>query len=99
MTMLLHWLFFFFVAMGAKLLLALVTIYLLLPSDRRCNDCDGETLLLQMSRGGRFAARLLLRALQRRWCPHCGWEGLARTGRHPGSGPQVPTHSRTPTRH
>ncbi len=95
----LHWLFFFFVAVGAKLLLALVTIYLLLPSDRRCNECDGETLLLQMSRGGRIAARLLLVALQRRWCPQCGWEGMARTGRHPESGPQVRTDSRTPTRH
>jgi hypothetical protein len=75
----LYYVLFFFLAMGAKLLLALAMIYLLLPSDRCCNQCDEETMLLQLSRGNRWLSRLCLDTLQRRWCPACGWEGYARS--------------------
>ncbi len=95
----LHWLFFFFIAVGAKLILALVTIYLLFPSDNCCNNCDGETLLLQMGRSGRAVSRLLLGTLQRRWCPRCGWEGLARTGRLVASGSRANSDSKARSRH
>lgn len=74
----LYYSLFIFLAFGAKLLLALVMIYLLLPADRRCNQCDHETLLLQMSSSGRWLSLACLGTLQRRWCPACGWEGFAR---------------------
>lgn len=78
--MLFYWLLFFFLAMGAKVLLALVMIYLLLPADRLCNHCDEETLLIQPNRFGRIAMTLSLSRLEWRWCPRCHWEGLARGG-------------------
>lgn len=75
----LAYLLFFFVAVGAKLLLALFTIYLLFPTDTRCSGCDGDTLLLRMGATGRMFARcLFLGRVERRWCPRCGWEGMAR---------------------
>ena len=77
----LSWMVFFFVAFGAKLLLALATIYLIFPAERSCDECDGETLPVRMGPVGRFTSRLLLGTIQRRWCPRCGWEGLTRTGR------------------
>jgi hypothetical protein len=81
----LTWLFFFFVAFGAKALLAAATIYFLIPAERSCDGCDCETLPMQMGRGGRLASALTLGTLQRRWCPRCRWEGMTRTGhlRHP----------------
>lgn len=77
------YLLFFFVAMGAKLILAMITIYLLLPADRRCTRCDGETLPIRMRRPGRIASWLLRRRLEWRWCPRCSWEGMARGGDRP----------------
>ncbi|HEX5726934.1 MAG TPA: hypothetical protein VFX98_15775 [Longimicrobiaceae bacterium] len=77
----LNWLFFFFVAFGSKLVLALVTIYLIFPADRTCDECDGETLPVRMGPAGRLLSRLLFGTIQRRWCPRCGWEGITRTGR------------------
>jgi hypothetical protein len=74
----LYYLLFSFLAVGAKLILALAMIYFLLPGDRNCNLCDSETLLLQMAGGRRWMSRLCLGRLQRRWCPQCGWEGYAR---------------------
>lgn len=88
---------FLFVAFGAKLVLAVVMIYLLLPSDARCSQCDEETLLLRMGPVGRATSWLLFRQLQRRWCPRCGWEGMSRpAGREAGSQPVRSPH-RTPT--
>jgi hypothetical protein len=75
----LYWLLYFFLAFGAKLLLALITIYLLLPQESSCNGCDEETLLLQATRADRVLSIFCLGRLRRRWCPHCGWEGFART--------------------
>jgi hypothetical protein len=77
--MLYYWLLFFFIAFGSKVVLALVMIYLLLPTDRRCSQCDEETLLLRTNPIGRWAFALSLRRVQWRWCPRCGWEGLARS--------------------
>lgn len=76
-----YYLLFFFVTVGAKLLLAMLMIYLLFPSDRTCNTCDEETLLVRMGRSGRLLAVLAFGRLQKRWCPRCGWEGFARLPR------------------
>jgi ribosomal protein S27AE len=86
-----------FVAVGAKLILALVMIYLLLPDDRRCDRCDEETLLLRTGRGGRWALGLLRHRVQWRFCPRCGWEGLARCAPPPGGG-RTPRRADSPVR-
>jgi hypothetical protein len=91
--MLLHYLLFFFFAVGAKLLLALVMIYLLLPSDRRCSQCDGETLLMQAA----WLGALSLGRVQRRWCPRCAMETFARRGEDT-TAPGVQVDSIAPTR-
>jgi hypothetical protein len=57
---------------------ALAMIYYLLPNERTCSECDGETLLLGGGRGARVRARLFLGRVQWRWCPRCGWEGMSR---------------------
>jgi hypothetical protein len=72
------YLLFALVAVGSKLVLALLTIYLLFPADRRCDRCDGETLPLRMGAAGRTVGVLLRRHFGRRWCPACGWSGFAR---------------------
>mgnify|MGYP006174735807 CR=1 FL=1 len=76
--MLYYYLIFFFVTVGAKFILALVMIYLLLPTDRRCAECDEETILLEGHPLVRAVTRVLPGRLQRRWCPRCGHEGFAR---------------------
>lgn len=73
-----YWALFFFVTVGAKLVLAVVMIYLLLPADRRCAECDEETILLGATRMARLRTRLFLGRVQTRWCPRCGWQGLSR---------------------
>jgi hypothetical protein len=94
--MLFYWLLFF-VAFGAKVLLAFVMIYLLLPSDRQCSQCDEDTLLIRMNRMGRIGFGLSFGRVQWRWCPRCGWEGLARQAPAPAEpspgrvGPPTPT--------
>ena len=75
------WVFFFFVAFGSKVLLAAATIYLLLPKERQCDECDGETIPIRMGAVARGFSRVFAGKVQRRWCPQCGWEGLTRTGR------------------
>jgi hypothetical protein len=74
------WLVFFFIAFGAKLLLACAMIYLLIPASRTCDRCDCETIPTQMGAPGRAARALTFGSLQRRWCPRCEWEGMTRTG-------------------
>jgi hypothetical protein len=76
--MLYYWILFFFIAFGSKFILALITIYIVLPAGNECGQCDGETLLMRGGRVGRFTSWLLMHRVQRRWCPLCGWEGLAR---------------------
>jgi hypothetical protein len=98
--MLYYWLLFFFIAFGAKVILATLTIYLLLPADRQCNLCEGETILLRGGHVGRFTAWLFMHRVQRRWCPVCGWEGLARRGDHESAVPLASTPDQiTTTRH
>lgn len=96
--MLYYYLLFFFVAVGAKFILAMITIYLLLPSDRRCNRCDAETLLLRPSRTGRLALAVFLGRAQWRWCPRCDWHGLGRAGRAPLPGSGMPVDEKATTR-
>jgi hypothetical protein len=81
--MLFYYTLFLFIAFGSKLLLALVMIYMLLPGDRSCNSCDEDTLLIRSDGGGRIFSKLTFGRVQRRWCPRCGWDGLARRVRTP----------------
>jgi hypothetical protein len=74
------WIFFFFVAFGAKVILAFAMIYLILEEERGCPSCDAETILVRMGLAGRALSLLTFGRVQRRWCPRCGWEGLTRTG-------------------
>ncbi|HET7275197.1 MAG TPA: hypothetical protein VFI91_08435 [Longimicrobiaceae bacterium] len=76
--MLYYYLLYFFLAVGAKLILALIMIYFLLPSDRRCNACDEETILVRINPAGRIGLKLLRGFVEWRWCPRCGWEGMGR---------------------
>lgn len=73
-----YYILFLFIAFGSKLLLALLMIYMLLPSVRSCNSCDGETLLIRPTGSRRVLYALTLGRVQRRWCPRCGWDGFAR---------------------
>lgn len=96
--MLYYYLFFFFIAFGSKLILAMAMIYLLLPQDRSCSRCDGETLLVRPSLIGRLTTGLSFGRIEWRWCPSCGQESLSR--RVPP--PQEPQHRVAPrarTRH
>ncbi|HEX6923962.1 MAG TPA: hypothetical protein VF167_00925 [Longimicrobiaceae bacterium] len=76
--MLFYYLIFLFVTVFAKLILAMVMIYLLLPTDRRCGECDEETLLLEDHLLVRLVSRFTPGRLQRRWCPRCGSEAFCR---------------------
>jgi hypothetical protein len=93
------YLLFLFVAVVAKLVLAALTIFLLFPTDRFCMECDGETLLVRMGTFGRGVSRVLRGALQRRWCPRCGWEGITRVPYRRGNTPdRSPLSAPSPTR-
>lgn len=73
-----NWLLFIFVAFVSKVFLAFVMIYILLPNERCCAQCDEETLLLRGGRLSRMGTALTFGRVRWRWCPRCGWEGLAR---------------------
>jgi hypothetical protein len=94
--MLYYWLLFFFIVFGAKLLLAIVMIYCLLPSDRSCSRCEEETLLVKR-RG--FGSLVFLGRVQYRWCPRCGWQGLARRAANPAAPTGARVGAGAPTRH
>jgi hypothetical protein len=81
--MLFYYTLFLFIAFGSKLMLALAMIYMLLPSERSCNSCDEDTLLIRPDRSGQIFSRLTFGRVQRRWCPRCGWDGLARRVKAP----------------
>jgi hypothetical protein len=91
------WLLFFFLAFGAKVLLAVAMIYLMLDSERDCASCSTETIPLQMTGWNRLLAALSLGYVQRRWCPRCNWEGLTRTGHHNRAG--APSSAGAPLYH
>jgi hypothetical protein len=94
--MLYHWLFFFFIAFGSKVVLAMAMIYMLLPLDRSCSRCDSDTLLIRPNRLGRIASALSFGRVQWRWCPSCGQENLARRAPPPRE-PRARVVERTPT--
>ena len=73
-----HWLLFIFVAFLSKALLAFAMIYILLPNQRSCAQCDEETLLIRGGRIARIGSAIAFGRVQWRWCPRCGWEGLCR---------------------
>jgi hypothetical protein len=77
----LMWLLFFFLAFGAKFVLAVAMCYLVLDSERDCASCATETIPIQMKGWNRALSVLSMGYIQRRWCPRCQWEGLTRTGR------------------
>jgi len=91
----LMWLLFFFVAFGAKAILAVAMIYLMLESERDCANCACETIPIRMGGGGRALQALSMGYVQRRWCPRCGWEGLTRSGRMGHAG--APSSSGAPS--
>ena len=77
----LTWIFFFFIAFGAKLVLAAAMCYFIFPAERTCDECNADTLPVRMSAPGRVMSKVMLGRLQKRWCPRCGWQGITRTGR------------------
>ena len=95
--MVLTWIFFFFLAFGSKVVLALAMCYLIVPAEVTCDSCDAETLPVRMGPWGRGVNRLLLGTLQKRWCPACGWQGITRTGsRAARSARPAPAHAPLP---
>jgi hypothetical protein len=94
------WILFFFIALGAKVLLAFVMVYLLLPSDGRCARCDADTLLLKPGWFGRIGTILTFGRAQWRWCPRCGTEGFAQRTKQvpPPAAGMSPRKVRTRTR-
>ena len=57
--------------------LSLAMGYRGLPNGRGCPLCTAETLRLQ-ARWLRYVRLTGARRLHARWCPRCGWEGVAR---------------------
>jgi hypothetical protein len=76
-----YWILFFFVAFGAKALLACAMIHLLLSDDAECSECGGTTLLLRGGTPSRIFQAFAFGRVRRRWCPRCGWEGMVRARR------------------
>lgn len=70
---------FVFFTIGIKLVLGLWFIYLLLPGNGLCPNCDHATISVADLRGVGWLARLC--RVQRRWCIGCGRPHLARRGR------------------
>jgi hypothetical protein len=79
--MLWMWLLFFFLAFGAKVVLAVAMIYLMLEAERDCPSCAADTLPVKLDGWKRMLGPVSLGYVQLRWCPRCGWEGLTRAGR------------------
>jgi len=76
--MLFYYTLFLFIAFGSKLVLALLMIYMLLPTETSCNSCDEETLLIQSAGMGKVLSQMSGGRVQRRWCPRCEWFGFSR---------------------
>ncbi len=74
------------VTLGVKLGLCGALIYYLLPADRRCSACDGETLPLVAPWGLRGVGRAT--RIERRLCLACGATMVAR--RQAGAVPPAP---------
>jgi hypothetical protein len=67
-----------------RLAIVTVVVYLLLPRGPACPRCGEPMLPLR----NRFFDHLV-RALERRWCLGCGWDGVVRRG----AGPPPTDHS------
>ena len=72
---------FWLAALGSKLILAMWIVWVLLPGERECSVCDGETSALEPRYGLRTLARWA--GVQSRWCPRCGDSYLARRSHPP----------------
>ena len=72
---------FAFATLGSKLLLGLWCVWVLLPAERECARCDGETTQIEARRGLRALYRWC--RIQDRWCPNCGESFLARGAKPP----------------
>lgn len=59
----------------AMLLSPIILLFVFLPSGRRCPRCSADETLLMRSG---WPLRVFTKVIGRRWCPKCGWEGLAR---------------------
>ncbi len=77
---------FALVTLGVKLLLGSALIYYLLPADRHCSACDGDTLPVVAPWGLRRLGRAS--RIERRLCLACGATMVAR--RQPGPPPPPP---------
>ncbi len=64
------------VTIGVKCALGVAIIYYLLPTDRRCVACDGDTIPLCARRGLGWLVRLT--RAERRFCLGCGRTTVAR---------------------
>ena len=70
---------FAFVILIGKVLLGCAAVWLLLPKDGRCSNCDERTLPLQDPAGLSLTMRLL--RVQRRWCMRCAATEVSRRPR------------------
>lgn len=62
------------------LALSAVVSYRTLGTGPSCSQCGGETFQVLAPVLRRLGALVPRLAIQRRWCPGCGWEGLVRPG-------------------
>jgi hypothetical protein len=53
--------------------IVLAVVYIMLPVTRACPRCHDELVLIRHS-----LLRLLVPALEHRWCLGCGWSGVVR---------------------
>ncbi|NLG61989.1 MAG: hypothetical protein GX539_07060 [Candidatus Cloacimonetes bacterium] len=86
--------FTFFVIVLSKVILGLITCWLLMPRDDTCPACDARMLPVEAQSGRRRLYRVL--HLQRRWCMECGEEMVGRRSRvtpvrAPAQAPEVTT--------
>ena len=88
MRLVLELAFCVFVLFGTKVILGVIVIWWLIPSDASCLSCDAPVLPLEPWPG---SARLLRAfGLARRWCMECGRESLGRSASVHGAGPAAP---------
>lgn len=63
---------------AAPLVLSAVVSYRTLPEGRTCPLCADDTIRLLSRWLDRISIAKPGAALERRWCPACGWEGVSR---------------------
>lgn len=60
---------FVFFTIGIKVVLGVLACWLLLPTERDCPACDGESVAVEAARGAGWLARMT--RVGRRWCIRC----------------------------